>query len=1681
MKEKLRKYRSGRWAISLFILVVGALFAVNVMAATIRVSVVDQDGKRIRGFKYLLEENNTNPPEPGVHKPVDTTDVYNNTLSLSIHKGNAAVVASGETTGTRAVIRRTDGGNRLEDGRYFVSVIPFGTADKTYDMGGAAVDTTQSRNVTVYVRENPIPTAQLSIHVFEDGNGGLLNNVWDIGEPGLAGFAITLTDQAGDVLEDAFGNPLCGDGHCETDANGEVIIQNLAPNKYGIEAVPPPGEGWLQVSTLEGTRTIDAWVRPNEPPFLVEFGPPFWHASFGFTKEQNNLPVGGSTITGQVVKAHLSRPPAIDIFPGPPPEGEAIGERCIVGLNDLEQGILNALWVGKCEDGTGNFTIPNVAAGTYQVVVFDVSLLHIITFTSVIVDGVSDVNMGQIITPMWFGIQEHNVFFDDNGNNVLDPGEQGIPDQVVNLRYRDGTIYQSFPTDTSGFVPFQTIFPLFHWYITEVDFARYKATGLRAVNDLGGEIPAIPDADGKRNPEENFQTGTALLEAFQLFAGQNQKFEWSKELYGMNENGGISGIIYYATTRAEADPRLAAGDPWEPGIPRVQVSLYRDVVCNSNGAPALYPGCPEATPNEVGDGIPDPKDPAATFPYTPEYADVDNYPLGNFPGSEDVDNAPRGVFNYGDALMVVYSDSWDDNPPTDCSDTNAEPLVVHGTAVPLAQCADGLRTWNQTVPGVFDGGFAFGPAVVCDDLDPTNNDLDIPPGASCDDFTNIGADGQRYFQQGTYVVQVATPPGYNQVKEEDLNVVLGLEPTPAILPPQCVGDMHLVPQYLSFATRKNGKPLPWADPVDHAAPFAGDERPLCDRKKVDVGSDQNAAVNFFLFTDVPKAARGVGLITDDLANALAPGTPQFVEKFSPAWISIAVFDYTGQEILRTYGDEFGSYNFLLPSTYSIDLPTPSGVGPKMHHYCLNHPTLPDGSPDPWYKPLYNTTCYTFQFEAGRTTYLDTPIIRQAAFVGPLQTQVDCAPFDGVPVITAVSRGSGPTRNGTEITGNGRFFIHSAQEDMVPNPDYPGDANMDGLPDDPPTVPQFITRDHGFGDVKGTVSIGSYTFPDNRVSWNARRIRVLVRDSDITAGLTTGQLRVARGDNGLANLSGVTMTVSNPGATIRVPGDHKTIQAAIDAASDGDLILVDPGTYDELPIVYKRVRLQGSGAGSTIINASHYGNGPNFVNPLTVWTDKIMQLRDAGELGLLPEQAAVYDVTPADVLIDGQGPGFLVSPDPAAHPFGASDDLNVRARIDGFGITRGDQGGGIYVNAYADHLLISNNKVYSNGGNMGGGIRVGNPVEAAFAGGITIPGGSPNSQVSVSRNQLIENGSQTVGGGIALFKGTAGYRITDNYICANLAHSGGGGIGHRGLSDGGMIVDNNIIFNEVFQGDQPAGLLGVGGGGGGIEIAGDPGAGGALTEGSGDVDITGNLLQGNLGGSTDGGGISLLNVNGQDVPADPHLIRIMNNGIVNNVSGYGGAGIGLQDAVNVVIDTNTISHNDSTALSVAAGVGTGVTTPQPAGVVSRALSAGLAAVVAGGETFSVPVSFDDNIIYQNRSFYWSQAAADDPANMQGGLLPDVVAGDSPVYWDLGAMGVGAACQLVPALTTSGLTSLMDNDGCNYTGNGNTEGDPGFIAPYFNILRAAAAADEGGNFVQVYYTPLSPIGDYEIGGP
>jgi hypothetical protein len=206
--------------------------------------------------------------------------------------------------------------------------------------------------------------------------------------------------------------------------------------------------------------------------------------------------------------------------------------------------------------------------------------------------------------------------------------------------------------------------------------------------------------------------------------------------------------------------------------------------------------------------------------------------------------------------------------------------------------------------------------------------------------------------------------------------------------------------------------------------------------------------------------------------------------------------------------------------------------------------------------------------------------------------------------------------------------------------------------------------------------------------------------------------------------------------------------------------------------------------------------------------------------------------------------------------------------------------------------------------------------------------------------------------------------------------------------------------------------------------------------------------------------------------------------VNNVTGLAGGGIGLQDVARSRIIHNTVANNDSTATARAAfGAALDQTIPQPAGIVSRAHSAALLAVLpAGQETFSNP-QLVNNIVWHNRSFYAAQNA-----ELTWSLLPapnNAGLGISGGYWDLGVLGAGVNDRLNP--TYSILTDTTNYGPANQKHN-KTVNNPNslFLSQYFNYGPAGAGfqvpgvLDEGGNFLRVVFGPLTLTGNYHIQG-
>jgi hypothetical protein len=200
---------------------------------------------------------------------------------------------------------------------------------------------------------------------------------------------------------------------------------------------------------------------------------------------------------------------------------------------------------------------------------------------------------------MWFAETEFWVFGDTNRDAIWTVRESSASARWGSTsRYRDGSIYQSYPTDGSGFIPFEQVFPFFKFLVVDVDYSKLRPTGATIVTDDGGFVdesgPCGEESEGKRNPQiqdvsgadeasqgtnpcARTELGPVLLEGFQAFAGQNTRIEFGKAPYNIaiGENGGIVGIVFYSTTRAEEDPRYAAGEDWESGIPRVQIDPLR--------------------------------------------------------------------------------------------------------------------------------------------------------------------------------------------------------------------------------------------------------------------------------------------------------------------------------------------------------------------------------------------------------------------------------------------------------------------------------------------------------------------------------------------------------------------------------------------------------------------------------------------------------------------------------------------------------------------------------------------------------------------------------------------------------------------------------------------------------------------------------------------------------------------------------------------------------------------------------------------------------------------------------------------------------------------------------------------------------------------------------------------------
>ena len=237
----------------------------------------------------------------------------------------------------------------------------------------------------------------------------------------------------------------------------------------------------------------------------------------------------------------------------------------------------------------------------------------------------------------------------------------------------------------------------------------------------------------------------------------------------------------------------------------------------------------------------------------------------------------------------------------------------------------------------------------------------------------------------------------------------------------------------------------------------------------------------------------------------------------------------------------------------------------------------------------------------------------------------------------------------------------------------------------------------------------------------------------------------------------------------VPADFPTIQAAIDASSDGDTVLVQPGEYFEnlrfngrSIVLTSRFYLTGSAGdiASTIINGSQPGHP------------------DTASCILIVDGESPSTVVQGFTLTGGKGTRWL-------DPHGAG------TYTEGGGILAEGTSPTIQFNIIRDNVIANTTAVVSNGG---GGIRCGD--------------GAP-----VIRNNWIHHNVGRYGGGIVLNYCTG--KIYNNVVSYNEGGQdfGGAGLWFTGTNNQTVVE----VFNNTIVYNKSMGAGSYGGRGGGIFV------------------------------------------------------------------------------------------------------------------------------------------------------------------------------------------------------------------------------------------------------------------------
>ncbi|WP_248958796.1 hypothetical protein [Sphaerisporangium perillae] len=1427
-------------------------------AASITIEAHDlATGATLPAFQYLVNVDNTRLP--------DNPDPALRT-GLAATESNSPIVAEGDQT--RPTLT-------LPDGRYLISIR---SADHKMwgkhvtlprDAGTVRIDLSEASAA------HPLPLGKIRVFVFNDDQWA--NGAPDAGEAGLEGFQVTLKEQTGSqVSVDYHNEPLCG-GDCRTASDGFVQVDDLSPATYWVYVTPPDtcgpdGSGrWTQTTTITGGLGLQAGVEEGSDgtgnPGEALWVPPDRRTGyqFGFVCTATNFATPGTGSISGTAKNWKAWPPFDVLSTAEPVENPYVA--LTSSAND------NTVYVGQ-GDAEGGFSIPDVPAGSYMMSIWDEQLSYIIRFLPVDVAAGQSVGLGDVGVSRWFGWLSGHVYQDtgvaQNGtalpagskaNGIRDCAdvndeatcEPTIPNTDLDQRWRDGSIKEATFTDAQGRYEYPTSEGgmLGKWFIGETGFARFGTTGASVHSEYDHtQVTRVPT-----------DAGGGLLTNQLVIEGHRSEVDWGKYPYANNEPGQIVGVAYYATTRNEFDARMQFHENYEPGIPGVTVRL------EGLGADGL--------PNTADDVV----------------------------------------------LNEYVTDHWEPSADCDVLDQNGDDISAQLHPLIGPKCVEVPATGNETKDAAFDGGYAF---------------ADQCP-ASAGGFGHFDAGGDTVcgngsapvpLVAGTYITHVVMPtaqddsrpcnpagqkyvsgPGgngclYRPVREEDVNVDLGAQYNPALPPPACTGDAHVIDQ----STLTSRSPYFGVSPSP--------SKPLCDKRLVVLQNKQNANADFFMMTnfkngpDVAEPGRIVGLVPDDVYFDRDPKSLWYGEPRVLGKIPIGIRDYTGRLITTVLTSEYGGYEALLPSTETFNCPIPQGPCPGMYVVVINDPG-DKAHPNPTYNPHYLTERFAWDVWPGQTNQLDTPVIPIAGTGCELPVNTPELLQVSKPYVTA-----GDSATARQITIDGDFFGAAAGSVVLGDP-AAGQTRI-------------LTTSNG-----------------GIVSWGDRQIVIRVP----VVGILSTQIRpgpkqlTIRTSAGVSTPNGLTLHVrGNSGGVnyqpaivnVAAPTTPNAIQNAVNAAAAGSLLVLQKGVYHENVLLWKPLVLQGLGPGGLVGSSEAQQRAvddPRFNVQGTTIDGRFFRDNQAAWTAALTAAGSLAGVDATHPLLQG-AVITVAAKTTTAFPSGLG-----AARIDGIGITNGHgQGaGGIQLHAYAANLQITNDILESDGGEFAGAIAVGQPYLDGH-----------NTGVRIANDRIMGSGGRTRSGGVGIFRGSNNYEVASSVICGNFSFEYGAGISHWGLSPGGSIHDNQIYYNDSVTS------------GAAISIAQElprplPDGSTPLGDGSGNVDIDRNLIQSNYSGD-DGGGLFVEN-------AHTARVNVRNNMIVDNGAADLGGGLMLDDSANVAVVGNTVANNVTTA-----SCETCDTTPHAAGLAAEANDPLFQATLpAGSAKFSNPAALFDNIFWQNQAY------------------------------------------------------------------------------------------------------------------